>query len=212
MDSRKKRFRLKLPALLQPRVLMQALRAIFSRPYTTDYPAVPYQPPPGFRGRVRFDADACIGCGACAQVCPPKCIDVVDDVECDSPKRTLIQHVDACIWCGQCERYCPTGEGIRMTDEYIAVGCRPEDFEERVEKELLLCEVCGEHLAPVDQLRWLVRRLGPLAFTNPTLMLMAGRDLGVVEKPVRMEGENVQRADRLRIQCPACRRATALNA
>lgn len=63
MDSKKKKFRLKLPALLQPRVLMQALRAIFSRPYTTDYPNVPYEPPPGFRGRVRFDADACIGCG-----------------------------------------------------------------------------------------------------------------------------------------------------
>ena len=212
MSLRKKRVRLKLPALLQPRVLMQALRAIFSRPYTTDYPAVDYRPPAGFRGRVRFNAEACIGCGACAEVCPSKCIDVVDETDCDSPTRTLIQHVDACIWCGQCERYCPTGEGIRMTNEYVATGRRPEDFEECVEKELLLCEVCGERLAPVDQLRWLVRRLGPLAFANPTLMLMAGQDLGVVEKPVRTEGKHVQRADRLRIQCPQCRRATALKA
>ena len=99
-----------------------------------------------------------------------------------------------------------------MTNEYIEVGFKPEDFEERVDKELLLCEVCGESLAPVDQLRYLVRRLGPLAFTNPTLMLMAGRDLGVVDKPVKTEGEGVQRADRLRIQCPKCRRATALHA
>ena len=212
MDSKTRKFRLKLPPLLQPRVLKHALWAIFSRPYTTDFPNVPYQPPPGFRGRVRFDADACIGCGACAEVCPPKCIDVVDESDCDSPQRTLIQHADACIWCGQCERYCPTGEGIQMTSEYIQVGYKPEDFEERVEKELLMCEVCGECLAPVDQLRWLVRRLGPLAFTNPTLMLMAGRDLGVVEKPVKSEGETVQRADRLRIQCPKCRRATALHA
>jgi formate hydrogenlyase subunit 6/NADH:ubiquinone oxidoreductase subunit I len=212
MVSEKKAFRLKLPALLQPRVLNQAVRAIFSRPYTTDYPNVPYQPPPGFRGRVRFNPDACIGCGACAEVCPPKCIDVLDDKEACPPKRTLVQHVDACIWCGQCERYCPTGEGIQMTKEYIAVGLRPEDFEERVEKEVLLCEICGEHLAPVDQLRWLVRRLGPLAFTNPTLMLMAGRDLAVVEAPVRTTGAAVGRADRLRIQCPKCRRATALHA
>ena len=212
MDSKTRRSRLKLPPLLQPRVLKHALWAIFSRPYTIDFPNVPYQPPPGFRGRVRFDADACIGCGACAEVCPPKCIDVVDESDCDSPKRRLIQHADACIWCGQCERYCPTGEGIQMTSEYIQVGYKPEDFEERVEKELLMCEVCGECLAPVDQLRWLVRRLGPLAFTNPTLMLMAGRDLGVVEKPVKSESETVQRADRLRIQCPKCRRATALHA
>ncbi len=212
MDAKKKKHWLKLPALLQPRVLLQALRAIFSRPYTTDYPNVPYEPPPSFRGRVRFDAAACIGCGACAEVCPSKCIDVIDDEQADPPKRTLVQHVDACIWCGQCERYCPAGTGIQMTNEYLAVGFKPEDFEERVEKELLLCEVCGELLAPVDQLRWLVRRLGPLAFTNPTLMLMAGRDLSVVGEPVKTERAIVQRADRLRIQCPKCRRATALNA
>jgi hydrogenase-4 component H len=203
---------LKLPALLQPRVLKQAVQALFSPPYTTDFPNVPYEPPPAFRGRVRFNPDACMGCGACAEVCPPKCIDVVDDVEARPPKRKLVQHVDACLWCGQCERYCPTGEGIRLTNEYIEVGFRPEDFEERAEKELLLCEVCGECLAPVDQLRWLVRRLGPLAFANPTLMLVAGRDLSVVEEPVRTESSEVHRADRLRIQCPRCRRATALHA
>jgi formate hydrogenlyase subunit 6/NADH:ubiquinone oxidoreductase subunit I len=212
MVAKQARFRLKLPPLLQPRVLKQALRSIFSRPYTTDFPESDYQPPPGFRGRVRFDVDACIGCGACAEVCPPKCIDVIDDIRRDQPRRTLVQHVDACIWCGQCERYCPTGEGIRMTDEYIAIGSCAEDFEERVDKELLLCEVCGERLAPVDQLRWLVHRLGPLAFTNPTLMLTAGRDLGVVDKPVRAETGTWQRSDRLRIQCPKCRRVTAMNA
>lgn len=211
-NSDKRQFRLKLPALLQPRVLKQAFRSLFSRPYTTKFPAVPYEPPLAFRGRVRFDPDACIGCGACAEVCPPKCIDVVDDEDSMPPRRRLVQHVDACIWCGQCERYCPTGSGIRLTNEYIAVGYAPEDFEERVDKEMLLCEICGECLAPVDQLRWLVRRLGPLAFTNPTLMLMAGRDLGVVEKPVNSEGTDVHRADRLRIQCPKCRRATALHA
>lgn len=213
MKAAKNRFRLKLPALLQPRVLLQALRAIFSRPYTTDFPRVPYEPPASFRGRVRFHPEACIGCGACAHVCPPKCIDILDDLTAQPPERTLVQHVDACIWCGQCERYCPTGEGIRMTNEYLEVGFQPDDFEERVSKELLLCEVCGETIAPVDQLRWLSRRLGPLAFTNPTLMLTAGRDLSVVQDPVKSAGTTTkQRSDRLRIQCPKCRRATALQA
>ncbi len=212
MDESSHKFKLKLPALLQPRVLKQAVTAIFSRPYTTDLPDELCEPPPSFRGRVRFNAEACIGCGACAQVCPSKCIDVVDDVESDPPRRQLVQHVDACIWCGQCERYCPTGEGVRMTNEYIEVGYRPADFEERVEKEMLMCEICGEPLAPVDQLRWLVRRMGPLAFTNPTLMLMAGRDLSVVQEPVGSADDVVQRSDRLRIQCPKCRRATALHA
>jgi len=211
-DKKTKRFRLLLPSLFQPRVLWQALRAIFSKPYTTKYPDVPYTPPPGFRGRVRFDAAACIGCGACVEVCPPRCIDMVDDTDASPPKRELIQHADACIWCGQCERYCPTGEGIKLTSEFVEVGFRPEDFEERIDKELMLCEICGESLAPVDQLRWLARKLGPLAYANPTLMLTAGRDLSVVGEPVKTEGETIQRADRLRIQCPRCRRATALNA
>jgi len=203
---------MRLPAFLQPRVLQQALRAVFSPPFTTSFPDTPFEPAEAFRGRPRFDPEGCIGCGACAQVCPPKCIDVIDDIEADPPKRTLVQHVDACIWCGQCERYCPTGEGIQMTSEYIEVGFKPEDFEERTEKELLLCEICGERLAPLDQLRWLVRRLGPLAFTNPTLMLMAGRDLAVVEQSVKTPGTTAQRADRLRIQCPKCRRKTAFAA
>lgn len=200
---------MKLPCLFQPRILKQAFTALFSRPFTTRFPAEPYEPVDAFRGRPRFDGDGCIGCGACAQVCPAKCIDVLDVVEGDRPQRTLVQHVDACIWCGQCERYCTTEEGIRLTHEYVAVGFGPGDFEECVEKELLLCEVCGEVIGPVDQIRWLIRRLGPLAYANPTLMLVAGRDLEIVDEPVRSEDAAVHRGHRLSIQCPRCRRKTA---
>ena len=46
-----------------------------------------------------------------------------------------------------------------------------------------------------------------------TLMLTAGRDLSLVAPPVETQGRNdVLRSDRLRIQCPKCRRATALQA
>lgn len=209
MSHSAKPLRRGLPALLQPRVLKQAIRALVSRPYTTSFPAEPYQPPPEFRGRVRFRPEACIGCGACVEVCPSKCIDLEDDPEAQPPVRRLTQHVDACIWCGQCTRYCPTGEGIYQTTEYVAIGFCPEDFEERVEKTLCFCETCGNILAPVDQLRWLARRLGPLAYAQPALMLQQGMDLGVVEAPVPPSPDGVQRADRLRIQCPRCRRTSA---
>ena len=200
---------MKLPCFLQPRILNQAVRAAFSRPFTTRFPKEPYQPIESFRGRPRYHEADCIGCGACAQVCPAKCIDVIDDVASSPPVRRLVQHLDACIWCGQCERYCPTQQGIRLSNEYDCAGFCPQDFEERVEKELLLCEVCGEVIAPVDQLRWLGRRLGPIAFANPTLMMVTQRDLGVVDPGVRSEDAEVLRSDRLALQCPKCRRKTA---
>jgi hydrogenase-4 component H len=197
------------PAFLQPRILKQAFRAAFSAPYTTRFPAEPFEPQAAFRGRPRFNADACIGCGACAQVCPPKCIDVIDDTTVSPPVRRLVQHLDSCIVCGQCERYCPTQKGIRMTTEWDFAGFKPEDFEERIEKELVMCEVCGEVLAPADQLSWLVNRLGPSSFANRTLAKFTGMKLGYVEQGVRSRSDSVLRQDRMALQCPKCRRKTA---
>jgi len=199
----------KLPAFMQPRILKQAVLAVFSPAFTTRFPAEPFEPQEAFRGRPRFDADNCTGCGACAQVCPPKCIEVIDDLDATPPKRILVQHLDACIVCGQCERYCPTQKGIRMSREWDFAGFGPGDFEERIEKELVMCEVCGELLAPADQLSWLVERLGPASFANPTLAMFAGQRLGYVEQGVRNSSVSISRADRMAIQCPKCKRRTA---
>ena len=173
------------------------------------YKRQPFEPQEAFRGRPRFNADGCIGCGACAEVCPPKCIDVIDDVRSDPPRRMLVQHFDSCIMCGQCERYCPTQSGIRMTTEWDNAGFAAADFEDRIEKELLMCEVCGQVLAPADQLSWLVERLGPLSFANPTLAMHAGRQLGYVEQGVKSQSDEPLRSDRMALQCPRCRRKTA---
>lgn len=201
---------MRLPCLLQLRILKLALKSLFSRPYTTRFPAAPYEPAPQFRGRPRFQKDDCIGCGACAEVCPSKCIDLLDEPAAPRPVRRLVQHLDGCIGCGQCERYCTTEKGIRLTNEYDFVGFRPQDFEEQVEKDLLLCEGCGGVIAPLDQLRWLARRLGPLAFANPTLMLVSHQELTVVDQGVRTDSPDAQRFQRVSIQCPKCRRKTAL--
>ncbi len=203
---------MKLPAFLQPRILAQAMRAVLSPPFTTRFPAEPLEPVEGFRGRPRYDEAGCIGCGACAEVCPAKCIDLVDDTSVTPAVRRLVQHLDACIWCGQCARYCPTQRGITMSREFDCVGFAPGDFEERVEKALALCEVCGEVIAPVDQLRWLADRLGPIAFANPALMGVAARDLGLTCEGPADQSEGVTRSDRLALQCPRCRRKSAFAA
>ena len=200
---------MRLPAFMQPRILKQAVQAVFSPAFTTRFPAEPFEPQEAFRGRPRFNIDGCIGCGACSQVCPPKCIEVIDNLDSTPPKRILIQHLDACIVCGQCERYCPTQEGIRMTREWDFAGFGPEDFEERIEKELVMCEICGDLLAPADQLYWLAERLGPVSFANPTLAMFSGQRLGYVEQGVSNSSVTTLRSDRMAIQCPKCKRQTA---
>lgn len=200
---------MKLPAFMQPRILKQAVMAVFTPAFTTRFPVEPFEPQESFRGRPRFSIENCAGCGACAEVCPPKCIDVIDDLGGTPATRTLIHHLDSCIFCGQCERYCPTQKGIRMSREWDYVGFVPEDFEQRIEKELVICELCGEMLAPVDQLRWLAERLGPASFANPTLAMFAGQALAYVERGVRNPSPVALRADRMAIQCPKCKRKTA---
>jgi len=201
---------MRLPCLLQFRILKLAVISLFSRPFTTKYPAVPYEPIKQFRGRPRYHEKDCIGCGACAEVCPSNCIVLTDHVDSQPPVRRLVQHLDYCLECGQCERYCTTEKGITLTNEFDFVGFSHEEFEEKVEKQLLLCECCGEVIAPLDQIRWLVKRLGPLAFTNPTLMLVSQSDLALVDEGVTADSKDAQRSQRISIQCPKCRRKTAL--
>lgn len=201
---------MRLPALLQFRVLKLAVKSLFSRPFTTEYPAGEYEPIEQFRGRPRYDEENCIGCGVCAEVCPSNSIDIVDDIAGEVPRRVLVQHLDTCICCGQCEKYCTTEEGIALSNEYDHVGFSPEDFEEPCEKKLLLCESCGCVIAPVDQIRWVARRIGTLAYTNPTLMLVDNGDLQLVDRGIESQSDQLVRADRISIQCPRCRRKTAL--
>ena len=96
-----------------------------------------------------------------------------------------------------------------MSQEWDFAGFGPEDFEERIEKELVMCEVCGDLLAPADQLYWLAERLGPVSFANPTLAMFVGQRLGYVEQGVRNSSVTTLRADRMAIQCPKCKRQTA---
>jgi formate hydrogenlyase subunit 6/NADH:ubiquinone oxidoreductase subunit I len=201
---------MKLPSLFQWRILKLALCSLFSRPYTTKFPKVPFEPIKQFRGRPRYDEKECIGCGACAEVCPAIAIDVTDEKAGTPPVRKLAHHIDICIQCGLCEKYCTTEKGIKLTTEWDYAGFSPQDFEHGIEKELLLCEGCGSVIAPLDQIRWLTLRLGMLAFCNPTLMLVSHKELAVVDKGFDKGEAYPDRARRISIQCPRCRRKTAL--
>ena len=51
-----------------------------------------------------IDKDECCGCEACAQACPKKCIDMVEDKDGFLYPRKVN---DVCVDCGICEKVCP---------------------------------------------------------------------------------------------------------
>ena len=189
------------------RELREAVRALWEGPYTAKFPAEPTPVPEALRGRPRFDEDECVGCGACANACPPGAIEMEDDVE--ARQRRITIRLDRCIFCGTCAANCLTETGVSQTNEYDLSTTDRSSLREQVEKSLLLCEACGAVIGAEDHVRWVGRRLGPLAFANPTLMLTAMQDLGLGDKEPTPSAE-LRRGDKMRVLCPKCRQVTSL--
>jgi hydrogenase-4 component H len=192
------------------RELGEALRSLFSRPYTVRYPYEPVVAPEAFRGRPKFIEAECIGCGACAQVCPARAIDVVDTVEDGKGVRKLTIHHGHCIFCGQCHRYCTTQEGVILTNEYETGTYDLNLAVATVEKELVICKECGEVITTVDQLRWVAERLGTKAFGNMGLALLISQNLGLSGPAERDPERPHDRGDNVSILCPRCKREVIL--
>ncbi len=195
------------------RELREAIRSLLSPAYTSSFPFKPHEPFERFRGRPYFHEKECIGCGACTQVCPTKALRMEDTVANKKGTRVLSVRWDICIFCGNCQAHCPTLEGITLSREFaFSVTERPESLTQSIEKELLLCSCCSEPIVPVEQFRWVAKRLGPLAFSNASLVSALFSPLGpssLAPASPRQE-QQLYRADRLRILCPRCRRETVV--
>lgn len=191
------------------RELKEAIKSLFSRPYTSKFPYKPSIPYPRFRGKPEFDEHECVGCGACAQVCPPGTIDVEDDVK--AMVRRITLRLESCIFCGQCQANCITEKGVQYTNEYDLATFDRSDATVGIEKELLLCEHCGDVVGTKDHLRFLAKRLGPLAYGNPLLILTAQQELKIAEPiPTEKIKPPLRRPALFRILCPKCRREVML--
>jgi formate hydrogenlyase subunit 6/NADH:ubiquinone oxidoreductase subunit I len=96
------------------KMLMELLRSIFKKPVTTKYPAQDKLMPAGFRGRIRYIPEKCIGCQICVKDCPSQAITI---------RKTGDKQFEAtidlakCIYCGQCVDSCPK-KALEVTDEF----------------------------------------------------------------------------------------------
>jgi len=194
---------IKKPLVLQFRILKEAITAALFGPFTTKFPFKSSIPPEGFRGKPEYNKDECVGCGACSEVCPARAIFMEDDKS--KKVRTLTHRQDVCIYCGQCEEACITEKGIKLTLEYdLATYDRKQSYS-AIEKDLVVCEGCGEIVSCLDHLRFLAKKVGHLLYANPTLLRARHDDL----KDLPLASPH-KRAGHLKLLCPNCRREMIL--
>jgi len=194
---------LRLPKL---RELKEAVTAVVSPRFTTRFPAEPCVVPEKYRGKPEFDLDACVGCGACVNVCPTQALTLSDAIDVDQPKRTITLRYDTCIFCANCQDGCTTEEGIALSNQWDLAGLDREAMVETHEYDLQLCEKCGAVIGTKKHLVWLYDKLGSLAYANPSLLLAKSSELQTeAPKSKPPESEDVQTSDFMRILCPKCK-------
>ena len=194
------------------RELIEAIKALIVGPYTSNFPKKPHMPYPSFRGQPKYNQEKCVGCLACEMVCPVQAIAHEDKVVPNGKStRTMIHYTDICIFCGECEANCIADNlGIKLSTDWDLAFFERKKALETIEKELAVCEVCGEGIACKDHLKWVAERIGELTYSNPTLYLSRLRSLGVIDENILASSKDRNRSDRVNILCARCRRETTL--
>jgi len=95
-------------------ILPEAIRNLFSKPVTRNYPFEESKISDTYRGKLKFTQMLCIGCKLCMRDCPADALEVVKVAD---KKFKLIYRMDKCIYCGQCVNSCPK-KALEMTLEY----------------------------------------------------------------------------------------------
>ena len=196
---------MRLPKL---RELKEAVTAVFSPRFTSRFPAQPCIVPERYRGKPEFDTDTCIGCGACVNLCPTEALTQVDDTEADPPVRKITLRYDTCIFCGNCRDNCTTEDGIKLSNQWDLATLDRESTVETHEYELQLCEKCGAVIGTKKHLVWLYEKLGPLAYTNPSLLIAKSGELLTelqdIERPTQPD-RAAAASDFMAVCCPRCK-------
>ena len=121
-------------------MLPKVFTQMFKKPWTNKFPAK-YQPsnttaylkavgegkakinppietPDGFRGKIQYDKEKCIGCKLCMKVCP------CEAIEFKEKEKKIKIYLARCCFCSQCNDICPTN-CLSMSNEFLLAGIDP---------------------------------------------------------------------------------------
>jgi membrane-bound hydrogenase subunit mbhJ len=113
-----------------------------------------WRAPDSFRGVPEVDNEKCTGCGACAEACPAKAIEITDRGD----ERTVKFNHTKCIFCATCEEICPD-DAIKMATRYnIATKNKGEAISE-ARLRLAKCASCGAFFVSPKHLQSISERI-----------------------------------------------------
>jgi formate hydrogenlyase subunit 6/NADH:ubiquinone oxidoreductase subunit I len=121
-------------------MILPAFKQMFKKPWTNKFPAK-YQPssttkfladveagkaklippiatPEGFRGKITYDKEACIGCNLCIKVCP------CGAIEAKPEEKKIKIYLSRCCFCAQCNDICPK-DCLKMSNEFLLADTDP---------------------------------------------------------------------------------------
>jgi len=106
------------------KISKQIIQSLFKKPATINYPAIRSGMPEGFRGKLKFHPEKCIGCKLCMRDCPSGAIEIRQIGEKQFEARI---DLGKCIYCGQCVDSC-LKKALEITAEFELARLTPDEL------------------------------------------------------------------------------------